>query len=1315
VFSGMAELIKVILAIRHQLIPGIPRFTTLNESISLKGSPFQIAAQNQNWEAPKDDDNKSLPRRASINSYSFSGMSGHVVLEEYIAPREETIAVISAAQPQIVVFSAKNQGRLKAVVQQTLDFIKLQNDISIPDLAYTLQVGREAMDSRVAMVVSSREELILCLKGYLNSAGEGKEIETSLSIYTGDLENEPSDIRALLAGKLEETVLQVLLEEKNLEKIAHYWAKGGRIPWEWLHTGRGARRISLPTYPFGRKRYWIPQVAKQQPIKPEESRSLVNPADGDPGDGRLGSHIKKGISQLLGIPPGELPTGKPLTSLGFSSLQAVTLRYLLEQFLGVEIPITAVSGHNTIEQLEISLGEIINPECTGQPEESCHSDIKDILPVIIPDIAGRYKPFPLSDIQESFLSGRSLRFGGDWVGCHIYFEMEMSSLDIYRLNRAWDSLIRHHEMLRAVIMADGKQSILEKTSPYNIKTVDLRRKNHLERSGYLEKVRENMSHKVYEPGKWPLFEVRISVCPGNKYVVHFSIDEFVLDAGGAFMLLQQWQRLYEKPDWKLPELNVSFRDYILAVKRFEGSKRYKRDLEYWMEKLEDMPQGPAPLLQHKPVKPDVKDNYYRTRLEGTLEEKQWHCLKEKADQLNVSPTALLLGIFIETLRFWSDRQTFSLILTFFNRLPLHPQLDQVLGPFISTNIFVVDEKKGRNLEELIRYNQERLWDDLGHSSVSGIRVLRELKSRRKISGALYLPVVFTSLVSSPGTESASYNESFLKRISFMVTQTPQVYLDHQVLEQDGKLKFSWDIAEGYWGSAEIRGMFDAYCSVLNALSAENSRWEFETIESQLKGIKLPIVKKVSAISRKTEALSGGLKLEASAADRFKPFPLTDQQQAYAFGRYMARRNNSCQIYQEIEAGALDVKRLEKSWHKLVKSHEMLFTVIRPDGTQNILEEVPDYQIRVADLTGKKAKEVQAELSKTRQFMAENAFDLDQWPYFDLRVSVLENRSLIHFSIDMIIADASSIHLLLKQLIYFYQNPGEDPKKPGVSFRDYVLSLQKYRKTEGYQRSIRYWENKFAGIPPGPQLPVKDKGDVSTSLKHQQFKGVLWKWEALRETAARLSVQPGMILLTAYAEVFAAWLNHRPFSIVIPCWERLLLHPEINEVVGDFTSMSWVVVRGEKEPFEDKVRFYHAAVQEDLSHMPVSGLKALRKAAMAGSHAGMLTFPVVFSNMAAHSGVNIPKGFKKLEILSGTPQVLVDSISEERDGRLYFYWDVLGGVCPDGMIEEMFSGYKRVLEALASDPGNWKNINFDRLINAQPEKYRNSVDIVGRVV
>nr|BAP05590.1 CalB [uncultured Candidatus Entotheonella sp.] len=1342
--SGMAQLLKVILAIRHQIVPGIPGFITLHEQISLQDGPFQISAHNRQWDRQTDAEGKALPRRAGINSYGISGVNAHVVVEEYL-PRAGADQAIPSGhikdKPQIIVLSARNPQRLKVAATDLLEFLlqesaevtyqahllrhelcrilarllgvaqdeieadqsfedhgvdplqrarlheELSEVLAIPlasesfqralspvaligelladervaqsipqhelsnaaistaraaspglaDLAYTLQVGRVAMEYRLALVVESRTALIEGLKTWLDG-GSGS------LIFSGNTEAE--EARPLLSDGPES---RLGMAEARL---ANAWAWGEEVPWETLH--QSAHRVSLPGYPFEDDRYWIDPPDHTRHARP--GRQIAEPSIGEPTQNRM-VRLKQMIGEILGIEPAQLPTRKPLSDLGFSSLCALSLKSMLEQEFNREIPLVGIDVYATLEQLTVELEAVFPSDHSATIPLETRAEA--LFPEIVPNPEARFEPFPLSDIQEAFLLGRRLGVEGDQVGCHVYLEMEFGDLDIYRLNRAWQRLIDQHDMLRVFMRSDGSQQVQAETPAYRFRVVDLRRKPAKVRSERLEDIRERMSHKVYEAKQWPLFEIRVSVCP-DRQIVHFSIDELILDASGIDLLFQQWQMLYDDADAKLPQADITFRDYILAVKKFETTRRYRDDLDFKLEKLKNLPKGPALPLKTHLEKPG---NRYR-RLAESLDPSLWRVLKGRAEQCSVSPTALMLGIFSAVLHAHCGPDAFSLILTRANRDAIHPHLLRVVGPFISTSIFITPGQ--RELKDLILLTQQRLFEDLDRSSASGIRILRELRSRRWIDKKHFLPVVFTSLL---GHQPISDNEGFNQQLSCFLTQTPQVFLDHQLYEHDGKLRFSWDVINNYFEPGSIDALFRDYCQVLRRLAADINLWD-DALE----------VTKVSS----------------------SPFPLTDQQQAYAFGRTPYGAGTNTLVYLEYDAEELDIPRLEQAWRKLMETHDMLVTSILSDGTAQHLKQVPDYAIVVADLRTYAVSLRQAELQKIEQEMMSRVCPLDDWPYFELRVSRIDGKSRIHLAIDMIIADGPSIDLLLCQLFDFYRDPQMQARPPAYTFRDYIMALEAHKQSPDYGESLDYWKQKFSHMPSGPELPSR------TSIIHEteRFTVTIKGWTGLRETAERLSVSPGMILLTAYAEVLAAWSSPSPFTIVIPCWQRPQLHPAINEVVGDFTAMSWLVVDQTQASFEARVIRNHRMVQEDLAHMKVSGLKVLRRV-MARQNA---SFPVVFTDLSPQPNPALPPGFAAGRSLSRTPQVHMDNTSTEFGDCLELNWDVQRDRYPQGMVARMFVGYQRLLDCLRRDPKSWTWMDFDSFIDAEPEKYQQTAAI-----
>lgn len=268
-----------------------------------------------------------------------------------MSPREkEIIHNTSVIQPQIMVFSAKDSNRLQTIVQQMLEFIEHEKEFSLADLAYMLQVGREAMESRLAMVVNNRGELVQGLNEYLKSLKEGNEIAASIPIFTGDLTENHSGFRSLLSGKLGENVVQMLLEEKNFEKIAIYWSGGGKIPWELLHEGQEVQKISLPTYPFEKRRCWS-NLQFEQGLTVEPNNPLNSITSVTEINTSLKDRVVNIISGLLGMTVTELNLNKPLSQYGVDSIILMSLFQHLQTQIDPSIDLIELQKCGTIQDI----------------------------------------------------------------------------------------------------------------------------------------------------------------------------------------------------------------------------------------------------------------------------------------------------------------------------------------------------------------------------------------------------------------------------------------------------------------------------------------------------------------------------------------------------------------------------------------------------------------------------------------------------------------------------------------------------------------------------------------------------------------------------------------------------------------------------------------------------------------------------------------------------------------------------------------------------------------------------------------------------
>ena len=427
----------------------------------------------------------------------------------------------------------------------------------------------------------------------------------------------------------------------------------------------------------------------------------------------------------------------------------------------------------------------------GRKSQSEQASAPTIFTPIKPDSADRHKPFPLTDVQQAYWVGRDRSFQLGNVASHSYQELECKGLDLDRFNLALQRLVQRHDMLRAIVLPDGMQQILETVPPYKTEVAHLRATDSEEVASILESIRQRMSHQLLKTDQWPLFEIRATRLSDDITRLHISFDILIIDVGSIRILISDLTRLYLDPDTVLPPLELSFRDYVLAQTALQNSEQYTRSQDYWLNRIKDLP--PAPELPLA-ISPDTLSEPKFISRSSRIEKARWVELKKKAKRIGLTPSGVLMAAFAEILGYWSKSDRFTLNLTLFNRLPLHEQVNQIMGDFTTLTMLGIDTGEAETFEEKAKKIQERLWDDLDHRYFSGVKVLRELARDKQGKQGAILPIVFTSNLIDEFEEPETISQFKLGELLYSVSQTPQVWLDHQVAEENGDLVFNWDAA-----------------------------------------------------------------------------------------------------------------------------------------------------------------------------------------------------------------------------------------------------------------------------------------------------------------------------------------------------------------------------------------------------------------------------------------------------------------------------------------------------------------------------------------
>ena len=445
------------------------------------------------------------------------------------------------------------------------------------------------------------------------------------------------------------------------------------------------------------------------------------------------------------------------------------------------------------------------------------------VPLLVADPANRYEPFPLTDIQQAYWLGRGGAVEMGDVSIHVYWEHDFHPLDVARMERAWQKVIARHDMLRAVILPDGRQQILREVPPLRIGVLDLSQSSPAEVEAGLAQVRDALSHQVLPLDRAPQVEIRATHLPGGVTRLHQSVDLVQLDGGSLALLAYDVARAYQHPDAELPALDISYRDYVLAERKLHDSQTAQQSLAYWRSRVRELP--PAPELPLARAPSSLKTSRFKRRV-ARLDAPRWAQLQARAKARGLTLSSVLISVYAEVLAAWSKSPRFTLNIPLFSRMPMHPQVNELLGDFTSMVLLGLDLSVPESFESRVQRTQAQLWQDIEHTQhISGVQALRELARVQKTSNAS-LPIVFASLLSLRSEGYADWASAW-KQISepvFTLTQTPQLWIDNQVQQEDGGLAASWDSVEELFPSGMLDQMFDGYRLLLEQLATDEAAW-----------------------------------------------------------------------------------------------------------------------------------------------------------------------------------------------------------------------------------------------------------------------------------------------------------------------------------------------------------------------------------------------------------------------------------------------------------------------------------------------------------
>lgn len=247
--AGIAGIIKVLLCMKHgKLVPDI-NFDTENTLIPFKNSPVFVNTEYKDWNTLH-----GKPRMAAISSFGISGTNAHLVLKEYEAEQEE----YESKEPKFIAFSAKTKENLYMKIAEMLHWLKEnKGQNSLDNIAYTLLAGRSHFSYRMAYIIDSPQQLIDEMEQTMNHIPAADAIVGEYVSNAFKPDRAVVDKAEKIMDELKEGNGSVDDFREKLKYLGVLYTEGYDLMWKRMFHSSRYRKLSLPTYPFTKERYWV--------------------------------------------------------------------------------------------------------------------------------------------------------------------------------------------------------------------------------------------------------------------------------------------------------------------------------------------------------------------------------------------------------------------------------------------------------------------------------------------------------------------------------------------------------------------------------------------------------------------------------------------------------------------------------------------------------------------------------------------------------------------------------------------------------------------------------------------------------------------------------------------------------------------------------------------------------------------------------------------------------------------------------------------------------------------------------------------------
>ncbi|MEG6504844.1 amino acid adenylation domain-containing protein [Nitratidesulfovibrio sp. 1201_IL3209] len=440
---------------------------------------------------------------------------------------------------------------------------------------------------------------------------------------------------------------------------------------------------------------------------------------------------------------------------------------------------------------------------------------------------------PLMHFQETLYFHRKgfVRNEPSGLSCYIFLQAEMTGeFDRATFDGALNYVVSRHPVLRTVIDEERERprmKVLDTVPRLRTAYVDISDMTEERQRAYVtQRGLEHNDHR-FDLGAWPLFFCEVTRLGRNRHMFMMNIDHLLVDGYSYMQIFEELFNTYDRmrlgEPWELPEVPMTFGDYVLVERLRQRTREYRDALEFQLDIFRNLP--PKAMLPSR-RNPAMLDTVRFDTLYQTIEPEIINALNQVAIEHQVSLNSVLLAAYFKLMNIWCHQDDLIINMPVFNREQYFAGARKTVGSFI--DIFPV--RLQTHFEEPvidIARKAEAFTRKLLEVPVSSIELSRRIFEREGLRATSMSSIIFSNSIGMYSGEVSGMKTVRLSTPEFR-TGAPGTFIDLVIYDyrarqdEEDAYYFNWNYVRDLFDRDFVEILSTQYRTLLRQLADAHS-------------------------------------------------------------------------------------------------------------------------------------------------------------------------------------------------------------------------------------------------------------------------------------------------------------------------------------------------------------------------------------------------------------------------------------------------------------------------------------------------------------